>query len=218
MPHPLDHHRLPGIGPLRLARLEEVGIHTLEAFMATSIEDLSALPGFHRSMVERARDAAQAILSAPPPAPLPDVPDVPLPGMPPVPQEDTALVKVAPHSAEELERPRKPLRRGLKAARRVETSLDGVRRARAHAKTRDTPEHDRLGKELKKMRRVLVRAQREALTHGLSHRALDDLDELLDLLDGGLNRFADRKPKRKRSEQLRTRVQVLRKALLERIR
>jgi hypothetical protein len=209
MAHPLDAHALPGVGTLRRARLAEAGITTLEALIAADPQHLAALPGLTSPVVDRARDAARQILEAPPPAPLPDVPDLP------------GSADVAPPQAETSDSPRVDWmaashRRGMVAARRLEMTLDAVRRCRAHAKAseEDLPP---VRPALKRLRKVLGRLQREAITHGLSERALADIEALLDKLDVRLDRFVAKPPSFKRAYKLLERVQTAERRLVARI-
>lgn len=217
MPHPLDEHALPGIGPMRRARLIEVGVLTLEALLERPPDDLTTLTGFSAGVVERAREAARSLLDSPPPAPLPEVPDLPgssvppaLRVEPPAPVDDLSPQDVPTHSGAS-----KGLRRGLDTARRIEMTLDAVRRSRAHVKKVEGMPPVR--KELKRLRHVLERVQRESITHGLSKRAAEDLDGLLSKLDDRLDTFVSKPPTVKRAFKLLERVQAAERKLAARI-
>lgn len=191
MPHPLAHHRLPGIGPMRQARLEEAGIRTLEQLLQTPLETLAELPGFHGSLAERAIAAALSVLESAPAEPVAIV------------EVDEAVERELPPAVTEPIDP--SLRRGLDVARRIEETRGWVRTVRARVKApklkgkkkkkqkvRFQPERQELRRELKLLVKTLGRIQREAIMAGLSEAAADDLDQLLSKIERRLEKFSGR--------------------------
>lgn len=200
--HPLEGYRLPGLGPMRLARLEEAGVDSLEALAAVDPEALCTLPGFPRPVVDRLIEAASAALEhAPPPAAT-------------IIELDPSQRNLAPVSMN--------LRRGLEIARKVEETRGCVRRTRAllKAQIKQGPyaahavEARGAGKKLIK---VLARVQREAITHGLSEGAAGDIDDLLTEIEARLERFGERKLTAKRIRKIHRRLDAMRRELRSRL-
>ncbi|MCB9668079.1 MAG: helix-hairpin-helix domain-containing protein [Alphaproteobacteria bacterium] len=219
--HPIDDHRLPGIGPMRLARLQEAGVQTLEDLLTADQAALAGLPGLNAAVVASAVSAASHLLATPREPELPEVPDVPgvpqAPAEPEPPPRPAIPVHELP-DADEASAPKK-LKRGLDTARRVETTLDWVRQARAHARTDPDAgrESKELRRQLKRLRGVLERLQKECITHGLSRRAAHDLGPLLDEADARLSSWTAKSASEKRADKAAQRVRAVRRGLAARL-
>lgn len=183
---------------MRQARLEEAGISTLEQLVDADPAVVADLPGFHPEIVEQARRAALALLTPGPTRELPEVPD--LPDARPAPEAQRTVVvdppalPEGPPVTEPIEPSASPtskrMKRGLEAARRLETCFDQIRQARARIRQDDRSaeiELKLLRRELKRLRKVLDRAQRVSIADGLSRRAAEDLDRLADRVDATLS-------------------------------
>lgn len=220
MPHPLDAHALPGIGPLRLTRLAEAGIDTLEDLLAAHASDLAALSGFNASVVDRARAAAAAVVTASAGSPVPELvelDDGPLP--PPELPHDAPADDTPAAPPPSLDRSGPRLKRGLDAARRVEATLEWVGRARDHAAgvARNRP-RKRLRRQLRKLAEVFVEVQHQAISRGASSSAIAELLVLLDRVEGRLKGFVAGTPTTSAARKLRRRMRSARKELARRIR
>lgn len=204
MPHPLAHHRLPGIGPMRQARLEEAGIRTLEQLLETPLDELAELPGFHGAIARRAHAAALTVLESIPAA-SPEL--VELDEEPPDDRTAGGEPDETSEPIPEDERIDPSLKRGLEIARRIEETRGWVRTVRARLKgpkkTRRSKksrkkrppmhfERKMLRRELKRLAKTLGKVQREAITDGLSVSAADDLDALLAKIERRLEKFTGR--------------------------
>ena len=78
-------------------------------------------------------------------------------------------------------------KRGLAAARRIETTAQVVREARSHAKEAEVSElRDVARRQLKKLRNVLNELQRLVLRDGLSKDASEHLNRQLEALEHSL--------------------------------
>lgn len=227
--HRIDEHRLPGLGPMRLARLEEAGITTLEALVAADPEQLAELPGFQPAVVAAAREAAFALLAPSGPRELPEVPDLAEFDTPSI--SNTTLIVDAPVDPQPLppqdpdwdpssSPARKRMRRGLEAARRLEETFARIRQARALARRSEASEDLDLKvarKELKRLRKVLENAQRASLAVGLSRRAAEELVRLAETADELLDAALERTLDPKRARKLARRVHELRHEVARRL-
>lgn len=89
--------------------------------------------------------------------------------------------------------PQEDLRRGLKAARRIESTTELVRRARRLAKASKADGRRRARTKLKRLRGVLEALQQGVLRQGLSRAGWHSLKRELDEADDHLDAAIDRK-------------------------
>ncbi|MEZ4319776.1 MAG: helix-hairpin-helix domain-containing protein [Myxococcota bacterium] len=225
----LDAHRLPGIGPMRITRLAEAGVTTLEALVSADASTLAGLPGFNAAVVSRAQAAAADLLAHPGPsgpagAP-PEVPDVP--GLEPeaVAPQEPAVSEPEPASIEPVEAAGTPdehakskrkhaaaeekrsgrRKRGLDAARRIEKTLELVLRGREHTREAKSRPHKRARRQLQKLAAALEAVQQQVIRDGITTDAAAHLEELLSPLERRLRRFAKRKTSPRRLRKIRKR-------------
>lgn len=210
---PLDLHRLPGIGPMRQTRLAEAGITTVEALLAADVDALAALPGFNRSIVERAQDAVRAMLDATPSGPAANPPEVPdVPGLD-APEAAAEPAPEAPQSEKDKRGGRR--KRGLDAARRIEKTLEWVHRSREHARGARRRDRKRTRKQLKRLSAALEAVQQQVIRDGVTSEAATHLEELLSELERRLKRFAKRTLGRRRMRKVRRVARQARQAFDE---
>jgi hypothetical protein len=221
----LDAHRIPGIGPMRRARLAEAGVATLDQLAAADPDALAALPGFNLAVVAKAQEAVRDVLSTHRVRALPEVTELDVADEPrerePVASEapEEAVASDAPEDAP-TEPPKKapqPLsgreRRGLDAARRIERTLEMVARAREHARKAKKAERKRTRRQLRKLARALQSTQQELIRDGVSKAAAAHLDALLSPLEKKMKRFSKKPLTKNRLAKTRKRARAARKAL-----
>lgn len=206
--HPLEDHRLPGLGPMRQTRLEQAGIRTLEALSEAPLELVGSLPGFTPTIAERVQASARDLLAV-------------------IPEDTEPTVELVerveePVDSAEFEPLRPRLRRGLEAARRVEDTRSMIRRVRAllRPERKRAPLHlerEMLRADLKRLIKTLARVQREAITHGLSKSASEDVDSLLSKMEHRLERFSEREQTAGTLRKLHARMERYRRDLKARL-
>lgn len=206
--HPLEDHRLPGLGPMRQTRLEQAGIRTLESLSDAPLELIGSLPGFTPTIAERVQSSARDLLEA--------IPDDPEPTIEVVDRGDETSETTG------LEPLRPRLRRGLDVARRVEDTRSMIRRVRAllRPERKRAPLHlerEMLRADLKRLIKTLARVQREAITHGLSKSACRDVDAMLSKMEHRLEKFADRPVTANSLRKLHARMERYRRDLKARL-
>jgi len=192
---------------MRRMRLTEVQITTLELLVAADPAILAALPGFNRSVVDKALAAAVSILESTGPAgPAGSPPEVP----------DDFTTTPTTDDPEPPKRSKKKgarRKRGLDAARRIEHSLEWVRRARDHARAATHIQRKSTRFQLKRLEKFLVGAQRELIRDGVSRDGAVYLDDLLSQLERRLKRFTKSEPKRKALIKIRRRALRARRSI-----
>ena len=105
MPHPIDEHKLPGIGPGRIKRLKAAGLHSLEDLVQAGAHAVGAIPHIPADIARDAVDAAAAVLGALAPEAAVDAPAAePSPVSEPAPvveaaPEPTPVAEAAPEPA-----------------------------------------------------------------------------------------------------------------------
>lgn len=207
MARSLQEHRLPGIGPERLRKLEAAGLGSLEALAAA---DDVEVPGVPPAIVRRAAEEARRLLAD---VLGDDVTDE---------AEEAAEARVLPFTrptdpsddGEDHLQPTRRLARGLKTARSLEHSVDLARRARAHCKAAPASDtRKRVRKELARVLAGLEELQQAVIARGISSSGHRELRAALDPLDAALERLLAREPKRRRMDKVRDVAKAARKAL-----
>lgn len=215
MARSLHGHRLPGIGPERLRKLEAAGLDSLEALAATG-SDAAPVPGVPATIVRRAAEEARRLLADDLGDDLTEEPtgEVPadagrvLPFTRPVEADDPA------EDAEDRLQPTRRLARGLKTARALERSADLARRARAHCKQAGASEiRSWVRKQLARVLTAIEELQQAVIALGISSSGNRELRAALDPLDATLERLLANKPKRRRMEKVGRVAKAARKRL-----
>ncbi len=176
MAHALDENHLPGIDGVRLERLVEAGVCSLEDVVAAGPADLARLSGFDLDTARALVRVAEGVL-------VRAHPDV---------------IAFTPEGSEPTS---KRLVRGLKGARDIEVVRSQVRKVESHVGKRPLkPEwrkpHRRARKQLGRLLTTLERLQRDVLSEGLSRAGLAHLRHQLGPLQAELEQALDERPKK----------------------